>query len=95
MNPVIELNNDNVLIQELIQSNKQLVNMVKQLSDKIDKLELSNKVILSKINPSKLTTGFNEPLVTLGPRLQKIHPITLELVKVYESVSELMKETQI
>jgi hypothetical protein len=85
-------NNETPLLQELIQSNKQLVNMVKQLSDKIDKLEGSNKEIHSKITQPKLTTGFNEPLVTLGPRLQKIHPATLELVKVYESVSELMKE---
>jgi phage anti-repressor protein len=83
--------NENPLLQELIQSNTQLVNIVKQLSDKIDKLESS---VLQKINPiqQKVTTGFNEPLVTLGPRLQKIHPTTFELIKVYESVSELMKE---
>jgi phage anti-repressor protein len=82
-------NNENPLLQEVIQSNNKLVNMVKQLSDKIDKLE--EKISFSK-SPAKLTTGFNEPLVTLGPRLQKIHPTTLELVKVYESVTELMKE---
>jgi len=83
--------NENPLLQELIKTNVQLVNIVKQLSDKIDKLETS---VLQKINPiqQKVTTGFNEPLVTLGPRLQKIHPTTFELIKVYESVSELMKE---
>ena len=80
-------NNDNQLIQELLQ-------MVKQMSGKIDNLEKSNREILSKLNTkeTKVATGFNEPLVTLGPRLQKINPETLELVKVYESVSEAMKE---
>ena len=41
----------------------------------------------------KVTTGFSQPLVTLGPRLQQIHPGTLELVKVYESVAECLKES--
>jgi len=88
-----QTNNENPLLHELIQSNTQLFSLVKQLSSKIDKLESS---ILQKINPiqPKLTTGFNEPLSTLGPRLQKIHPTTLQLIKVYESVSELMKENQ-
>ena len=80
-------NNDNLLIQELITT-------VKQMSCKIDNLEKSNKELLDNFckNQTKVVTGFNEPLVTLGPRLQQIHPETLELVKVYESVSELMKE---
>jgi prophage antirepressor-like protein len=80
-------NNDNLLIQELIKT-------VKQMSGKIDNLEQSNKELLDKFDKTqtKVVTGFNEPLVTLGPRLQKINPETLELVKVYESVSELMKE---
>jgi hypothetical protein len=80
-------NNDNLLIQELIQT-------VKQMSGKIDNLEKSNKELLQKFNStqSKIVTGFNEPLVTLGPRLQKINPETFELIKVYETVSEAMKE---
>lgn len=78
--------NDNLLIQELVK-------MVKQLSSKIDNLEKTNNEILNKLNKeTKITTGFSEPLVTLGPRLQKINPDTLELIKVYESVSEAMKE---
>jgi prophage antirepressor-like protein len=80
-------NNDNLLIQELIQ-------IVKQMSGKIDNLEKSNKELLQKFNATqtKIVTGFNEPLITLGPRLQKINPETLELIKVYETVSEAMKE---
>ena len=80
-------NNDNVLIHELLTA-------VKQMSSKIDNLEKSNKELLDKFNSNqnKVVTGFNEPLTTLGPRLQKINPETLQLIKVYESVSEIMKE---
>ena len=80
-------NNENMLVQQLIQT-------VKQLSDKIDNLEKTNQEVLKKLNSkeTKVTTGFNQPFATLGPRLQKINPETLELIKVYESVSELMKE---
>lgn len=80
-------NNDNVLIHELLQT-------VKQLSCKIDHLETMNLDIISKINSTqtKTTTGFNQPLVTVGPRLQKINPETMTIVKVYESVAECLKE---
>ena len=80
-------NNDNLLIQDLIKS-------VKQLSSKIDNLENINKDITSKLNSmqTKTTTNFNQPLVTLGPRLQKINPDTMNIIKVYESVAECLKE---
>jgi prophage antirepressor-like protein len=80
-------NNDNVLIQELIKT-------IKDLSHKVDVIEKSNKEIFNKLNSHepKLVTGFSEPLLTVGPRLQKINPETMMLIKVYESVSELMKE---
>jgi len=80
-------NNENILLQELIQH-------VNQLSSKIDNLEKSNKEIINHINSSKnkTATGFNQPLITVGPRLQKINPETLSLVKIYDSVSEVMKE---
>ena len=81
------INKSNLLLEELTKT-------VKQLSSKIDNLEKINMELSEKINSTqtKVTTGFNEPLVTLGPRLQKINPETLEIVKVYESVSEAMKE---
>lgn len=81
-------NNDNLLIEELIKT-------VQQLSNKVDNIEKQNKEILEKINASqiKVTTGFSQPLVTLGPRLQQIHPETLQLIKVYESVAECLKES--
>ena len=80
-------NNDNMIIQELLQS-------VKQLSSKIDNLEKVSIDIVSKVNSAqtKTTTGFNDPLVTVGPRLQKINPETMTIVKVYESVAECLKE---
>jgi hypothetical protein len=80
-------NNDNPLIHELIKN-------VKQLTSRIDNLEQTNKLLIEKISSTqiKVSTGFNEPLSTVGPRLQKINPETLQLVKVYETVSEAMKE---
>jgi hypothetical protein len=80
-------NNDNLLIQELIKS-------VKQLSSKIDNLENRNKDISVKLNSmqTKTTTNFDQPLATLGPRLQKINPETMTIIKVYESVAECLKE---
>ena len=82
-----ETNNENIFIKDLLKA-------VKQLSNKIDSVEKMNKEIIEKMNrpQSRTTTGFNEPLVNLGPRLQKINPDTLELIKVYENVAEVMRE---
>jgi len=82
-----ETNNENIFVKDLLK-------MVKQLSNKIDSVEKMNKEIIEKMNrpQARTTTGFNEPLVNLGPRLQKINPDTLELVKVYENVAEVMRE---
>ena len=73
---------------------EELVKTIKTLSCKIDNLEKSNNFILEKMATSqmKAVTGFEQPLVTLGPRLQKINPETMELIQVYESVSEAIKE---
>jgi hypothetical protein len=74
---------------------QELAQYIRELSLKIDSLEKINKEILEKLNTShiKTTTNFGTPLVTLGPRLQKINPETMTLVKVYESVSECINET--
>ncbi len=68
--------------------------MIKILLNKVNCLEQTNKEILNKLNSqqTKLTTGFNQQLPNLGPRLQKINPENLQLIKVYESVTELMNE---
>jgi len=80
-------NNESPLIIELL-------NHVKILTNKVDNLEKINKQILEKsiTTQTKNTTGFSETLQTLGPRLQKINPETLELVKIYECATQAMKE---
>ena len=85
-----ESNNDSILVAEFIKH----VKHVSQLSNKIDSIEIIIKEILEKINQSqvKTTNGFNQEPLNLGPRLQKINPETFELVKYYESVSDVMKE---
>lgn len=84
-------NNLKEIIEELKKTNKELLEKL----NKQDNLEKQNKEILEKINSlqTKTTTGFTQPLVTLGPRLQKINPETLQLVKVYETVAEALKES--
>jgi len=79
--------NDNVVIHELVQT-------VKHLSSKIDKLEsmIEKLAVPTTTAIPKIVTGFQDPLKTLGPRVQKINPETLELVNVYESVTEVMRE---
>ena len=83
------INNDNELIKELIQTNKLLTN-------KVSSLETSIHLILNKLNEkeTKIVTGFSQQIPHLGPRLQKINPETLQLVKVYESVTEAMNENK-
>jgi hypothetical protein len=72
----------------------ELIKTVNSLLNKVNSLEQSNQEILNKLNSqqTKVTTGFNQQLPSLGPRLQKINPENLHLLKVYESVTELMNE---
>ena len=80
-------------IKELLENQKGILENQRKILEKIENLENSNKEILQKISITqiKTTTNFNEPLTTLGPRLQQVNPETLLLVKVYESVSECIK----
>ena len=50
------------------------------------------KLLETKSPAARIQTGFQEPLPTLGPRVQKINPDTLQLIKVYESATEVMNE---
>ena len=79
-------NDIKTLMQEYLNSTKLLLESNRLLNERMDKLEIKNT------EPPRTTTGFNTPLVTLGPRLQKINPETLQLIKVYETVSECMNE---
>jgi len=73
---------------------KTLLESQTMLLQKINNLENINNEILNKLNSTetRTTTNFQEPLPTIGPRLQKINPETLQLIKVYETVTECMKE---
>lgn len=64
-------------------------NNIKLLFEEINTIKT---LIIEMKNQPKTTNNFNKPLNTLGPRLQKVNPDTLQLVKWYESVSECMKE---
>ena len=77
------------MLKELVTTNKMLVN-------KVSFLETSMQQILNKLNEkdTKVVTGFNQQVPHLGPRLQKINPETVQLIKVYESVTELMNENK-
>jgi len=100
-------NNDNVLIEELVKdvktmckkidtlekSNQDLLARLNTSSSAPETIVTSKPIITAQYQP-KLETGFGEPLVTVGPRLQKINPETMEIVKVFETVTEAMKENQ-
>lgn len=62
------------------------------LSEKIASIERSICDTSNKPKEVKMTTGFNAQLPQLGPRLQKINPDTMQLLKVYDSVTEAMNE---
>ena len=71
---------------------------INMLFAKIDNLEKNINQLVDKLGATtapKTVTGFQEPLVTLGPRVQQINPETMELIKVYESASQLMAENRV
>lgn len=92
-NKLLKLDNEltptmnNELLNQLFEMNKLLLN-------KVCSLENSVQILLSEKNKEQtnLVTGFGEQLPHLGPRLQKINPENLQLVKVYECVTEAMNE---
>ena len=87
---------ETVVVNQILEGQRILLEKLNKLEKKNNDLEKSNNEILQKLNASqtKTTTGFETPLPSVGPRLQKISPDTLQLVKVYETVSESMKEDQ-
>lgn len=100
-------NVDMGLLGELIESNKKLTENVISLENTV-KILIENYVQQPKtmqlnelktfnqnqpiIKKTKLVTGFGHQMPHLGPRLQKINPETLQLVKVYKCVTEAMNE---
>jgi len=78
---------DHPSIQEILKINNILL-------QKIQKLETSINDVVSRLNTmqTKTTTACSQPDPHIGPRLQKINPETLELIHVYETVTECIKE---
>ena len=76
------------IIQELLKGQQQMMNQIQNL-------ERMNTTILERLNATqtKTTTLFNEPLITLGPKLQQINPESMTIHKVYDSVAECLKES--
>lgn len=68
--------------------------ILQQILQKVQTLEATNKDIVIRLNAmqTKTTTACSQPDPHLGPRLQKIHPETLQILHVYETVTECMKE---
>jgi hypothetical protein len=78
---------DHSILQEILKTNQLLL-------QKVQTLEATNKDIITRLNAmqTKTTTACSQPDPHLGPRLQKIHPETLQILHVYETVTECMKE---
>jgi len=90
---IIATNDSSPAIAQLLESNKRCEESNKELHTRINKLEtMLDKLLETKAPVARTQTGFQEPLPTLGPRVQKINPDTLQLIKVYESATEVMNE---
>lgn len=77
------------IIQILIDKND---NLEKLLNDNNKELvEIKN---ILKLQKSNLKNNIGENLKTIGPRIQKINPETLQLIKVYETMSECLIENE-
>jgi phage anti-repressor protein len=81
---------DQSILQEILKINQLLL-------QKVQTLESSNKEIIARLNAmqTKTTTVYSQPDPHLGPRLQKIHPETLQIIHVYETTTECMKEDHV
>ena len=90
---LLATNSNNPVMLEILESNKRFEQSNKQLHAQVNKLEtMLNKLLETNAPAARTQTGFQNPLPTLGPRVQKINPDTLQLIKVYESATEVMTE---
>lgn len=67
---------------------------IENLINKTNVLEKTNNELKEQITKiqTKTATGFNQVNKTVGPKLQKINPETMQLIKVYDSIAECIKE---
>lgn len=78
---------DYAILQEILKTNQLLLQKVQTLESTVK--DMSNRMNAMQ---TKTTTACSQPDPHLGPRLQKIHPETLQILHVYETVTECMKE---
>lgn len=79
-------------IQTSQHSMEQIMNKLQQMENILLEKYNSPQLQLQSQSQLKITTNLGIPLPTLGPRLQKINPDTLTIIKVYESVTECIQE---
>jgi phage anti-repressor protein len=78
----IQLQNENLKLEiEKLKSQKEVVIDYTRIEQIVEKVIQENK-------QQNTTNNFNEHLTTVGPRVQQINPENMQLVKVYENVSE-------
>ena len=85
----------NTILNTVVENVSSFKQKQDSLEQTFDSLKQRQDLFEQKLNPPqqiKTMTNFQTPLVTLGPRLQKINPDTFQLEKVYESVAECLKE---
>jgi len=83
--------NSNQATHEFIESSKRIEESNKLLHTRINNLE---SMIEKLLETKPVKTGFQEPLSTLGPRVQKINPETLQIIQIYNSATEIMNENR-
>jgi hypothetical protein len=82
------MENNQVMVAQLNEFTKNQQTMATQISALMETLKQPQQ------SPQiKTATNFNLPLATLGARLQKINPDTFQIVRVYESIAECIKES--
>ena len=89
---ILKILNENSLFEKMMIQIEEYQN---QNNIKLETLEKLIKESLQKPQqpPQKILTGFQQPNQTIGPRLQKINPENLSLIKIYETVSEALQES--
>ena len=93
------------MLEEVVQNQPNTSNIITNTTELLQQVLQNQNTILQRLSQMeqkinapppdiKTSTNFGQPLVTLGPRLQKINPENLALVHTYESVAECLKESK-
>jgi len=88
----------NIALQQANEEKRILILNQCSLNNTIDILQKENQELKDKLAKAstplpKITTGFGVENKTIGPRLQKLNPETLQIIKVYETINEALIES--